>query len=108
MTTVSVLPVSKNNGMIVVWPVYIDSQKSREKGRMVPKSVAVDSPTADEIFEACKELDLTPVLEASKKMPSASLERPGRVLINKKDKKLKLLREISLAIQRKRALRKKT
>jgi signal recognition particle subunit SRP19 len=99
--------MSKNNGMIVVWPAYIDSQKSREEGRMVPKSVAVDTPTADEIFETCSELGLAPVLEAAKKMPSASWERPGRVLINKKDKKLKLLREISLAIQRKRALRKK-
>jgi signal recognition particle subunit SEC65 len=26
--------MSKNNGMIVVWPVYIDSQKSRAEGRM--------------------------------------------------------------------------
>jgi signal recognition particle subunit SEC65 len=48
------------------------------------------------------------VLEATKKMPSATWEKPGRVLINKKDKKLKLLREISLVLQRKRALRKKT
>jgi signal recognition particle subunit SRP19 len=99
--------MSKNNGMIVVWPVYIDSQKSRAQGRMVTKSVAVESPTADEIFEACRELDMAPVLEATKRMPSASLERPGRVLISKKDKKLKLLRKISLEIQRKRALRKK-
>ncbi|MGA2573615.1 MAG: signal recognition particle subunit SRP19/SEC65 family protein [Candidatus Methanomethylicaceae archaeon] len=94
--------------MIVIWPAYIDSQKSRAEGRMVPKSIAVESPTADEIFEACKELEMAPVLEATKKMPSATWEKPGRVLINKKDKKLKLLREISLVLQRKRALRKKT
>jgi len=94
--------------MIVIWPAYIDSQKSRAEGRMVPKSIAVESPTADEIFEACKELEMAPVLEATKKMPSATWEKPGRVLINKKDKKLKLLREISLVLQRKRTLRKKT
>ena len=99
--------MSKNNGMIVVWPAYIDSQKSRKEGRMIPKNIAVELPSAEEILEACQELKLEPVLEPTKRMPFATWEKPGRILIAKRDRKLKLLREISQSVQRKRVLRKK-
>jgi signal recognition particle subunit SEC65 len=70
---------------------------------MIPKSMAVESPTADEIFEVSKSLSLQPVLENTKKMPSHIWERPGRVLVIKEDKKLKILKEISAALQKKRS-----
>jgi signal recognition particle subunit SRP19 len=98
--------MSKNGGLIVVWPAYLDAQRSRFEGRMVAKSLAVESPTADEIYEACRELSLEPVLESAKRLPRSSWERSGRVLVAKKDKKLKMLKEISKVLQRKRAVRK--
>jgi len=98
--------MSKKEGLIVIWPAYLDAQRSRLEGRMVTKSLAVESPTADEIYEACRELNYAPVLESVKKLPRSSWERSGRVLVVKKDKKLKMLREISKVLQRKRALKK--
>lgn len=95
--------MSRKGDIIVIWPAYIDSQKTRSQGRMVPKSMTVDSPTADEIFEISKSLNLQPVLENSKRMPCHIWERPGRVLVLKRDKKLRILKEISAALQKKRA-----
>jgi signal recognition particle subunit SRP19 len=98
--------MSKKGGLVVVWPAYLDIQRSRLEGRMVAKSFAVESPTADEIYEVCRELGYEPILESTKKLPRFSWERSGRVLVIKKDKKLKMLKEISRALQRKRILRK--
>jgi signal recognition particle subunit SRP19 len=98
--------MSKKEGLIVIWPAYLDIQRSRLEGRMLGKNFAVESPTLDEIYEACRELHYEPILESTKKMPRFSLERSGRVLVVKKDKKIKMLKEISKVIQRKRVLRK--
>jgi signal recognition particle subunit SRP19 len=98
--------MSKKEGLIVIWPAYLDIQRSRLEGRMVDKSLAVESPTADEIYEACRELSYEPVLEGAKRLPRFSWERSGRVLVVKKDKKLQMLKEISRVIHRKRVLRK--
>jgi signal recognition particle subunit SRP19 len=98
--------MSKKGAAIVVWPVYIDSTKTRSEGRMVPKSLAIDTPTAEEIYEVCKELALNPVSEPAKKLPATWWERPGRVLIAKKGRKVEMLKAISRALQKKRAQRK--
>jgi len=99
--------MSQKRDMIVVWPAYLDSRKTRAQGRMVPKNVAVDIPTAEEIFEVSRDLNLQPILENAKKMPQHSWERPGRVLVNRKEKKVKTLKMISLSLQKKRGLAKK-
>lgn len=99
--------MSKKGDSIVIWPAYIDSEKTRAQGRMVSKALAVEAPTADEIFNACSELKMIPTIEPSKKMPGGWWERPGRVLIPKKEKKIKSLLAISKFIQRKRQQQKK-
>ncbi len=99
--------MSKKGDTIVIWPTYLDSTKTRAEGRMVPKALAVEAPTADEIFDACSELKLMPTIESSKKMPGGWWERPGRVLIPKKEKKMKSLLAVSKFIQRKRQQQKK-
>ncbi|MDD1775994.1 MAG: signal recognition particle subunit SRP19/SEC65 family protein [Candidatus Methanomethylicus sp.] len=98
--------MSKKGESVVIWPVYIDSTKTRAIGRMVPKGLAVDSPSIDEIYEACRELNYNPVLEISKKMPAQWWEKPGRVLVAKKAKKLDMLKSVSKLIQKKRLQRK--
>lgn len=98
--------MNKKEGLIVIWPAYFDIQRSRLEGRMLDKNLAVESPTAEEIYEACRELRYEPVLEDTKRLPRFSWERSGRVLVVKKDKKIKMLKEISKVIQRKRVLKK--
>lgn len=70
---------------------------------MVPTSLAVESPTAEEIYDVCSGLKLSPVLEGKKKMPRATWARPGRVLIKKEGAKLKVLKEIATSLKRRRA-----
>lgn len=101
--------MGKREGQFIVWPQYIDSSKSRSRGRMIPKEKAVDSPTAEEILEACKELSCAAQIESDKKFPSAWWERTGRVLVSRKGnaKKGELLIRISGLISRRRSLKKK-
>jgi signal recognition particle subunit SRP19 len=76
---------------------------------MVPKEKAVDSPTAEEILEACRDLSYVAQLEIEKKFPSSWWERSGRVLISKKgdEKKVDLLVRISASISKRRSLKRK-
>jgi len=99
--------MSKKGEVIVVWPAYIDSTRTRAVGRMIQKEIAVDSPTIEEIYEACRELAYNPVLEGGKKMPALWWEKPGRVLVAKKIRKLEMLKAISKAVQNKRLHRKR-
>ncbi len=99
--------MSKKSDTAVIWPAYFDSTKTRSQGRVVPKTLAVELPTAEEIYDACSELKLAATLEPSKKMPSCWWEAQGRVLITKKGTKRQSLLAISKVLQR-RKLQKKT
>jgi signal recognition particle subunit SRP19 len=95
--------MGRKDGLTIIWPVYFDLDRSRVEGRMVPRSLALESPTAEEIYEVCGGLKLSPVLEGKKRMPRATWARPGRVLIRKEGPKLKALKEIAASMKRRRA-----
>jgi signal recognition particle subunit SRP19 len=95
--------LGKRDGLTVIWPAYFDIDRSRAEGRAVPKSLAVEAPTAEEIFEVCTWLKLSPVLEDKKKMPGSVWTRPGRVLIKKEGTKVQALRGIAASLQRKKS-----
>ena len=87
--------VSKGEDKYVVWPIYFDKTVSRIKGRKVAKKYAVDKPSVEDIAKAAKSLGLHPVLEKTVCHPSQPWKKDGRVLIDKKDSKTKLLVQIS-------------
>ncbi|MBI4344059.1 MAG: signal recognition particle protein Srp19 [Euryarchaeota archaeon] len=87
---------------IMVWPVYIDSQKSREDGRKISVRDAIEAPTLKEIEEAAKRLSLNPVLEPEKAYPKEWWEARGRVLVDKTKPKSVILKEIAAEIKRMR------
>lgn len=95
--------MGRKDGLTVIWPAYLDADRSRAEGRAVPKSLAVESPTAEEIYEVCAGLKMSPVLEGKKRMPGSAWARPGRVLIKKEGPKLKALKGIAASLQRKRS-----
>ncbi len=68
-------------GYYILWPLYFDKSKSRSRGRRVPKNLAVNRPSAWEIYEAVKSLGLEAVLEADKRHPFTWFENRGRVLV---------------------------
>ncbi len=87
--------VSKGDGKYVIWPIYFDRSITRYNGRKVAKKYAKDKPSAEDISKAAKSLGLNPVLEKDIAHPSRCYKKEGRVLIDKKDSKNKLLRQIS-------------
>ena len=87
--------VSRDENKYVVWPVYFEKSISRLAGRKVPRKHAVDKPSIEDIVKAAKALGLKPVLEKSASHPSRNWKKEGRVLIDKKDAKGKLLTQIA-------------
>jgi signal recognition particle subunit SRP19 len=87
--------VSRGEEKYVVWPIYFDKSVSRIAGRKVSKKDAVEKPSAENIAKAAKSLGLNPILEKEAKHPSKNWKKEGRILIDKKDSKSKLLRQIS-------------
>lgn len=87
--------VSRGEDKYVVWPIYFDISVSRLEGRKVSKKQAVEKPNIEDIAKAAKSLKLNPVIEKDCCHPSRNWRKEGRVLIDKKDLKSKLLRQIA-------------
>jgi len=87
--------VSRGEDKYVVWPIYFDKSASRLAGRKVYKKQAVEKPNVEAISKAAKSLGLNPVLEKNCAHPSRHWKKEGRVLIDKKDSKSKLLTKIA-------------
>jgi signal recognition particle subunit SRP19 len=87
--------VSRGEDKYVVYPIYFDKSVSRLSGRRVPIKNAVDKPSLEDISKAAKSLGLNPVLEKEISYPSRNWKKEGRVLIDKKDSKIKLLGQIA-------------
>ena len=87
--------VSKDEDKYVIWPIYFEKSLSRLNGRKVSKKYAVDKPTSEAIVKAAKSLGLNPVFEKDASHPSRYWRKEGRILVDKKDSKIKLLRQIA-------------
>lgn len=87
--------VSRGEEKYVIWPVYFDKSVSRLSGRKVAKKYAVEKPNIEDISKAAKSLGLNPILEKDAAHPSKPWKKEGRVLIDKKDSKSKLLTQIA-------------
>ena len=87
--------VSRGEEKFVVWPIYFDKSVSRLSGRKVAKKNAVEKPSAEAIVKAAKSLGLNPIFEKEAAYPSKHWKKEGRILIDKKDTKSKLLNQIA-------------
>lgn len=75
--------VSRGDRIVVIWPEYYDSKRSRSQGRRVPRKYAVPDPTLNEIAEAAKSLGLNPILEPDTAYPAAWWKKGGRIILRK-------------------------
>ena len=87
--------VSKGEEKYVVYPVYFDKTLAKREGRKVSLKNAIEKPTIENIAKAAKSLGLNPVIEKESAHSSRHWKKEGRILIDKKDTKIKLLRQIS-------------
>ncbi len=87
--------VSRGEDKYVIWPIYFDNSISRLEGRRVAKKYAIEKPSVESIIKAAKSLGLNPTLEKDRAYPSRHRKKEGRVLVDKKDSKSKLLIKIA-------------
>lgn len=83
----------------IIWPVYIDSEKSKKEGRKISKKNAVSAPKLREISNAAKKLNLNPEVENNKSYSRSWWETSGRVSVDKNIPKRELLLKISNMIK---------
>lgn len=82
---------------VVIWPVNLDSKKSRAEGRKIAKKFAVPNVRLLDVVEACKELGISFEVE-NKKYPKCWWEEVGRVLVEKRKRKIEIMIEIAKKI----------
>ena len=80
---------------IVLYPAYFDLGRTRDSGRRVPKRLAVETPTAEEIAKAARALGLAPKVEADKAHPSTPWKKDGRVLVKSDYFKTSVVRRVA-------------
>ncbi len=87
--------VSRGEDKYVIWPIYFDKTVSRLQGRKVSKKYAIEKPTIENVTKAAKSLGLNPVVEQNIQYPSRNWKKEGRILVDKKDSKSKILVKIA-------------
>ena len=87
--------VSRGEDKYVIYPIYFDKSVSKLAGRKVSKKQSIEKPDIESISKAAKSLGLNPVLEKNVSYPSKHWKKEGRVLVDKKDSKTKLLKQIA-------------
>ncbi len=85
----------------MIWPSYFDIELSRKEGRKVKKSIAVKNPSIDEIFQIAKKIGLNPLKE-EKSHPKRWWRKECRIVVDKKGKKVEIIRRIGEEIYNKR------
>lgn len=90
----------KDEGRLVVWPAYLDKERTRAQGRTISRKSAVSKPELSEIFQAAQNLGFSPASETDKSYPRSWWEKSGRVLIQNTDAKNDSLRKIAAEIKK--------
>ncbi|WP_331236461.1 signal recognition particle subunit SRP19 [Natronorarus salvus] len=68
----------------VIWPAYLDADRSRSGGRRVPLDLAVSKPTVDEIAAAVQQVGYDAAIERERIYPQ-EYEPRGRVVVKDAD-----------------------
>ncbi|MDH5815881.1 MAG: signal recognition particle subunit SRP19/SEC65 family protein [Candidatus Nezhaarchaeota archaeon] len=88
----------------MIYPCYLDSNKSESRGRKIPKRYAVPSPKIEEIFKAAQRLNLDPIIE-EKPHPSWWWEETSRISVKKVTSKRRILIMIAQKIMEERRVK---
>ena len=92
--------VTKKDAKLVLWPEYFDKAISKNQGRRVPAKLATQSPTVEDIAKAAKKLKLNPKIENNKSYPGRWWRKTGRVLVQSRFKKTKVIRQVAIIIKK--------
>ena len=65
----------------LIYPTYLDSQKTRREGRRVPSDIAVECPTVGEIELALNKIGYSSEIEQDKSYSRQPWVKTGRVRV---------------------------
>ena len=86
---------------LIFWPQYFDGKRSRNKGRRLPKKLALDKVTNNDIAKAAQNLGYNAVIEQGYKYSRTWWDDPGRVVLDAKGKKKsKILLEVAKELRK--------
>lgn len=88
---------------IVLWPAYFDTDHSWRQGRRISKRLALRGVKSEEISKAAEDLGLNPVLKSGMAFSKHPWRRTGCVLVDKRDSKVEVLKELARRIRANRA-----
>lgn len=89
----------------ILWPAYFDLELTKRQGRQIAKNFALKGVKVEEIFDVARELELKPVLLANTAHPRQPWLKRGAVLIDKKESKTRIVKEIARRIRKSRSLK---
>jgi signal recognition particle subunit SRP19 len=69
----------------VIWPAYLDVDRSRREGRRVPEGLAVSDPDVEEIAKAVGQVGYDAVIERDVAYPREPWTDSGRVTVKGAD-----------------------
>ena len=90
----------KDDGRLVIWPAYLDKERTRADGRIISKKSAVSKPEFNEILKAAQNLGFAPIPETDKSYPKSWWEKSGRIMINNTEAKNASVRKIAAEIKK--------
>ena len=68
----------------IVWPLYLDADRSRGDGRRVPLDLAVSDPSVEEISVAARQIGYSTDIDPTASHPREHQSR-GRVIVREAD-----------------------
>lgn len=92
----------RSENRIIIWPVYLDLNRTRQEGRLASEESSVKSPKVSEIVRAADKLGLNPEADMSRKHPSSWGDQPGMVMVDNVGPKSDIVRRIGAEIIRNR------
>lgn len=91
---------------VMIWPIYLDKDKSLSEGRKVSKEYAISEPRIKEMVKAAQKLKYKYFAEEEKSYPGEWYNRSGRIIIESDDSKKEILINLSNVIKEIRESRK--
>ena len=87
---------------VMIWPIYLDAEKSLNEGRKVSKEYAIPDPRIKEIVKATEKLRYKYYAEEDKAYPGEWYNKSGRVIITSDESKKDILINLSNTIKQMR------
>ncbi|MFW9863816.1 MAG: signal recognition particle subunit SRP19/SEC65 family protein [Candidatus Thorarchaeota archaeon] len=92
----------KRDGMVIVWPAYLDSNLSRAQGRRVPKNLGAPELTVETLQKAAESAGFEYELEPNKQYPRNWSSASGYLVLENPEghKKKRLLLMLAKGVRR--------